>query len=182
MQDKAFFTKTLDLLSRRHVYAHTLWSYGLKHDDPAAIREFLQNCGDFLAACGAYLESPLVTIDPVVRKTYEHLEYSPLVNARAHRLGKKREIVNERILQQYQRLMGILRYKKTLGDDDLMAVTYYMLLQDRIEEALCRVLPPEDWGQATHLFIFHGRRTCAAKQPRCPQCTLRSLCPWPGKR
>lgn len=52
----------------------------------------------------------------------------------------------------------------------------------RIEEAMCRVLPREDWGQATHLFIFHGRRTCAAKQPRCPQCALRSLCPWPGKR
>ena len=53
---------------------------------------------------------------------------------------------------------------------------------DRIEEQMCRVLPQEDWGQATHLFIFHGRRTCAAKQPRCPQCALRSLCPWPGKR
>lgn len=53
---------------------------------------------------------------------------------------------------------------------------------DRIEESMCRVVPREEWGQATHLFIFHGRRTCAAKQPRCPQCTLRSLCPWPGKR
>ena len=52
----------------------------------------------------------------------------------------------------------------------------------RIEEAMCRVLPQEEWGRATHLFIFHGRRTCAAKLPRCPQCTLRSLCPWPGKR
>lgn len=53
---------------------------------------------------------------------------------------------------------------------------------DKIEEQLCRVLPQEAWGQATHLFIFHGRRTCQAKQPKCPQCTLRSLCPWPGKR
>jgi endonuclease-3 len=53
---------------------------------------------------------------------------------------------------------------------------------DTIEEAICRVLPREMWGQATHLFIFHGRRTCDAKQPRCPECTLRSLCPWPGKR
>ncbi len=53
---------------------------------------------------------------------------------------------------------------------------------DKIEEQMCRVLPREDWGQATHLFIFHGRRTCAAKQPRCSQCGLRSLCPWPGKR
>lgn len=53
---------------------------------------------------------------------------------------------------------------------------------DRIEEAMCRLLPREAWGQATHLFIFHGRRTCRAKQDRCLQCTLRSLCPWPGKR
>jgi endonuclease-3 len=53
---------------------------------------------------------------------------------------------------------------------------------DRIEEQICQLIPREDWGQATHLFIFHGRRTCAAKQPRCPQCTLRSLCSWPGKR
>jgi endonuclease-3 len=53
---------------------------------------------------------------------------------------------------------------------------------DKIEEAICRVVPRETWGQATHLFIFHGRRTCHAKQPRCPECTLRSLCPWPGKQ
>ncbi|HXZ44330.1 MAG TPA: endonuclease III [archaeon] len=53
---------------------------------------------------------------------------------------------------------------------------------DSIEEQMCQLIPREDWGQATHLFIFHGRRTCAAKQPRCPQCTLRSLCSWPGKR
>ncbi len=53
---------------------------------------------------------------------------------------------------------------------------------DAIEEAMCRFLPRQMWGQATHLFIFHGRRTCHARQPRCPQCTVRSLCPWPGKR
>jgi len=53
---------------------------------------------------------------------------------------------------------------------------------DKIEEAMCRLLAREAWGQATHLLVFHGRRTCQAKQPRCPQCTLRSLCPWPGKQ
>lgn len=53
---------------------------------------------------------------------------------------------------------------------------------EKIEAAICAVVPRELWGQATHLFIFHGRRTCQAKQPRCPQCSLRALCPWPGKR
>ncbi len=53
---------------------------------------------------------------------------------------------------------------------------------DRIEAQLCPLMPPEAWGQATHVFILHGRRTCKAKLPRCPQCGVRSLCPWPGKR
>lgn len=53
---------------------------------------------------------------------------------------------------------------------------------DRIEEAICKVLPREAWGQATHLFILHGRRTCQARRPRCPECSVRSLCPWPGKQ
>ena len=52
----------------------------------------------------------------------------------------------------------------------------------KIEEEMCRLIPREEWGQATHLFIFHGRRTCIAQRPRCPQCTLRSLCPWPEKQ
>jgi endonuclease-3 len=52
---------------------------------------------------------------------------------------------------------------------------------DEIEEVLCTFVPREKWGPATHLFIFHGRRTCHAKQPCCVACTLQALCPWPGK-
>jgi len=53
---------------------------------------------------------------------------------------------------------------------------------DTIEEGMCRLIPRERWGQATHLFIIHGRRTCDAKKPRCQECSVHSLCPWPGKR
>lgn len=53
---------------------------------------------------------------------------------------------------------------------------------EKIEETLCQVIPQDEWGEATHLVIFHGRRTCHAKQPGCPECSVRSLCPWPGKR
>ena len=55
---------------------------------------------------------------------------------RAHRLGQRREIVNDRLLQQYRSLLAILCYQRELNDDQLMAVTYYLLLQDRVEEAL----------------------------------------------
>ena len=53
---------------------------------------------------------------------------------------------------------------------------------EKIEAAVCTLLPSAEWGQATHLFIFHGRRTCHAKQPDCPGCTVRAVCPWPEKR
>jgi endonuclease-3 len=52
---------------------------------------------------------------------------------------------------------------------------------EKIEAAICALLPESGWGLATHRFIFHGRRTCHATQPACPGCALGALCSWPGK-
>lgn len=135
MADPEFFRSVIQLLTARHVYNHTLWSYSVKHNDVAAMRQYLQHANEFIAQCGEALDSPLVTIDPVARKTYQHLDYKPLVNARVGQLGRVRQILNDRFLEQYNRLLKVLSYRRQLTDDDLMAVTYYMLLQDRIEEA-----------------------------------------------
>ena len=70
------------------------------------------------------------------RLAYQHLEYAPLVNPRAHQVGAHRKILNNRFREQYQRLMKVLSYKPTLTDVDKLAVAYYLTLQDRIEEAL----------------------------------------------
>jgi hypothetical protein len=136
MHDQAFFAKVIELLSARHIYNNVLWSYGVKHDDPAAMRQFLQFADDFVRQCGAWLDSPLLSIDPLVRRTYEQMDYRPLVNARVGQLGRQREILNDRFLAQYQHLLAILSYRRQLSDNELMATTYYMLLQDRVEEAI----------------------------------------------
>ena len=136
MGNPTFFASALELLSKRHAYHHTLWSYGIRHNAVAAIREYLQHADDFVGQCGEYLDSPLLAIDPVARKAYQHLDYRPLVNDRAHPLGRRRQIANERLHEQYHRLLKILSYKRELDQDDLLSVTYYLLLQDRIEEAL----------------------------------------------
>ncbi len=135
MHDAKFFDAATKLLADRHAYHQVLWSYGLKHNAVAAIREFLQNADGFVAECGGRLNSPLLTIDPIARHNYEHLDYKPLVNARAHRLGQQRQIVNARLHDQYQKTLLQMAYSRSLDDADLMAVTYYLLLQDRIEEA-----------------------------------------------
>src|SRR5215212_9879588 len=47
----------------------------------------------------------------------------------------------------------------------------------RIERDLVRLVPREDWGRFPHLLIWHGRRVCIARRPRCEDCVVNSLCP-----
>ncbi|MDX1564603.1 MAG: hypothetical protein R3236_04310, partial [Phycisphaeraceae bacterium] len=136
MKDKAFFARITKLLARRHRYDHTLWSYGIHHNDLPTMRQYLKHADGFVRQCGLFIESKPLTIHPVARHLYQHREYAPLVNARTHPLGKRRKIVNDRFHGHYHHLMKVLSYKRDLDDQDLMAVTYTMILQDRIEEAL----------------------------------------------
>ena len=136
MSDGAFFDAALSLLARRHVYHNTLWSYAVHHKDFGRSRDFLLHQEHWLRQCGLRLDGTKTPIDPVEHRWYEHLEYAPLVNARAHRLGAARRILNQRFAEQYARLLSVLRYRARLTDDDLLAVAYYLFLQDRIEEGL----------------------------------------------
>jgi len=52
---------------------------------------------------------------------------------------------------------------------------------EEIHDQLVNVLPRGRLTQGTHLLIIHGRRTCVARKPACPKCSVRALCPWPGK-
>ena len=47
----------------------------------------------------------------------------------------------------------------------------------KIERDLVRLVPREHWGPFPHLLIWHGRRVCLARAPRCPDCVLNELCP-----
>jgi endonuclease-3 len=47
----------------------------------------------------------------------------------------------------------------------------------KIERDLMRLVPRGDWGIFPHLLIWHGRRVCVARQPRCDECVLTDLCP-----
>jgi endonuclease-3 len=47
----------------------------------------------------------------------------------------------------------------------------------KIELDLQRLVPREDWARFPHLLIWHGRRICMARRPRCEDCVLVDLCP-----
>jgi len=48
---------------------------------------------------------------------------------------------------------------------------------EKIEEDLMDLFPPERWTLLSHLLIWHGRRVCDARKPRCEACTVSHLCP-----
>ncbi|MGH7827989.1 MAG: endonuclease III [Candidatus Binatia bacterium] len=52
---------------------------------------------------------------------------------------------------------------------------------DKIEADLTAIVPAKQRVRFCHLLQYHGRRVCVAKAPKCPECTIRPLCPYPHK-
>jgi endonuclease-3 len=63
-----------------------------------------------------------------------------------------------------QRLSARLRLSTRLGPE-------------KVEQDLMTLIPREDWTLISHLLIWHGRRVCIARKPRCPECVLNDICP-----
>ncbi len=52
---------------------------------------------------------------------------------------------------------------------------------DKIEADLMKIVPAKMRVRFCHLLQYHGRRVCVAKKPKCAQCVIRELCPYPFK-
>jgi hypothetical protein len=120
-ENKDFMVKVLNVLNSRGIYHATLFSYGIMHNHTQAVRQFLLMQERFLNGCGKYLKSDLVTIDPIQRRAYQHLEYKPLLNNRAHRVGAAHRILNNNIRGQYQQFLKIQSEKVEFDDIDQMS-------------------------------------------------------------
>ncbi|RMF44200.1 MAG: hypothetical protein D6753_03255 [Planctomycetota bacterium] len=136
MEDREFYNSALQILEQSGVFDAALWAYAVRHDDPPRIEQLLQHNEPFLQRLGSHLDSPLLQIIPEQRGWYEYLEYRPLVVARAHRLGAQREILNNRLREQYLRLMRVLAHQAVIAPAQRLQLSYYMLLQNRIAEAI----------------------------------------------
>jgi endonuclease-3 len=48
---------------------------------------------------------------------------------------------------------------------------------EKVEEDLMQIFPRERWTMLSHLLIWHGRRVCIARRPKCEDCAISHLCP-----
>jgi endonuclease-3 len=46
----------------------------------------------------------------------------------------------------------------------------------KIEQDLMKIIPQEKWILFSHQLIWHGRKVCQARNPRCAECNLERLC------
>jgi endonuclease-3 len=46
----------------------------------------------------------------------------------------------------------------------------------KVEQDLMKIIPQEKWIQFSHQIIWHGRRVCHARKPKCIECNMESLC------
>ena len=51
----------------------------------------------------------------------------------------------------------------------------------KIEQDLMQVFPRSSWTFVAHALIWHGRKVCTARKPRCDECALAPYCPSAGK-
>jgi endonuclease-3 len=94
----------------------------------------------------------LVRLPGVARKT---------ANVVAAELGDAQGIVVDTHVRRLSQRLGLTR-----NEDPV-----------KIERDLMRIVPREHWGRFPHLLIWHGRRVCDARSPRCEDCVLEDLCP-----
>lgn len=94
----------------------------------------------------------LVRLPGVARKT---------ANVVAAELGHPQGIVVDTHVRRLSQRLGLSRH-----DDPV-----------KIERDLQRLVPRADWGRFPHLLIWHGRRVCIARAPRCEDCVISALCP-----
>jgi len=134
LRDKEFFVKFTDTLRKRKIYDNTTWSYCLYHGEPNTFKEFMEagkNNANF-AKLIHFLKTPYVSVD-----TFTLKEYSPLINARIHMLSESTSnILNVELREQYRQFLNYLAEVPKPNSMHFLCLTYYMLLQDRITDAI----------------------------------------------
>lgn len=156
LRDRAFFVRAADVLASRLVLHDTTFAYSVYHEDVDRTRMWLSRT-PLAERVGPVMDSVLLRVDPVERKSYEHLEYDPLVNPRAHRVGERREILNPAVREQYTAFLNQAIYREELNAAERLGLVYYLVLQDRLSEAIAQLDRVRDGEETEKLQVVYLR-------------------------
>mmetsp|Transcript_22168 Transcript_22168/g.16563 ORF Transcript_22168/g.16563 Transcript_22168/m.16563 type:complete len:120 (+) Transcript_22168:1095-1454(+) len=88
-QDKEFYAEALRILKSKSKFDRTLWSYSILHKDTHTIKEFFGSFQEMKKLVGPDFNCSLLEVNgqDEADDNFNFLDYYPLVNSRAHRIG-----------------------------------------------------------------------------------------------
>ena len=134
-RDRAAFMRLTAALAARGHFHDELWGYALLHRDRVRAGEWLAARATDLGDLGPVLATALFAFEPVERVAYQHLEYAPLINARAHRLGDRHAILNDGLAAQWHAFLDQAAHRPRPRAEDWLAAAHYLFAMDRPEDA-----------------------------------------------
>jgi len=165
LRERSAYIQIIAALEQRRIYAAEVWAYALLHRDTPRIRAWLRASPEHVAAAGPVLE--MIDLDAEATGGYEHLEYAPLVNARAHKLGPKLRILNDGFAEQYRAFLDLVAHRPAPSGEDLLAATSYFVAQDRADAALYTLarIAPTGVAELMQLDYLAAYAACLAGEP-----------------
>ncbi|MDH3883426.1 MAG: endonuclease III [Desulfobacterales bacterium] len=145
-----------------------------------------------------FTAAPLKTIEKLIRPTgFFHNKAKNIKNC-AQTLLEKHSGEVPQTLEELVKLPGVGRKTANVvlgaafGIPGVVVDTHVARISNRlgltvnknpvkIEYDLMGLIPKKAWSDFCLQLIFFGRSTCTARKPKCPQCPLEKLCPWPHK-
>jgi len=140
-----------------------------------------------------YAEVPLAQLEEMIRPTGFFRNKAKSIKGCCTMLGDKYGGKVPKTMEELVKLPGVARKTANVvlgsafGIPGIVVDTHVKRLSQRIglttekdpvkiEFDLMALIPKKDWIGFSHQMIWHGRRLCPARKPKCPECPLLKLC------
>ena len=138
LKDKDFYKQLMDILKNKFIFDDDIWEYSTNNEDLESLQEYVYNHKDkeILKSIGHEFDSSFLKIDKTNNAhILNHLDYYPIIKNRIYKLPKSKSILTVQLRDTYQDYVSYLITLPKIKDYEYMRLCYYLILQQRINEA-----------------------------------------------
>jgi hypothetical protein len=136
LKDKSFYQEVISILKSKHIFDPNIWSFSILHGSKLDFYEMMENQAQYKAnSLNTFNYLKLGKMNFI--DTFNVLDYSPLINPRVHNIGQHdHNILNKQFKETYSTFLKYCLEKGDLGAKEKLYLACYLIIQDRIKEAL----------------------------------------------
>ena len=140
LSDKNFFENLIKILENKFYYDDNIWQYSIYHKNIPILKTYIMNQQrkNIFNNLGNNLDLSFFKTDKTNNAhIINHKDYYPIINSRIFKLPKaENSILNLEFRKTYQNFISYLITLKEIDNESLLRFCYYLILQQRIDEAI----------------------------------------------